>query len=279
MTTETTPASLIKPAYIAAAQRARRVFREHIAAGAPAERCASLHDTMRRRNDFVWEMGIYRRFAAEVGWTEKFMPRANNDHREYWVLRRGSREFITVHVDMQIEAIHAEVATGPVTIRKVQELHFLSWDKLEPLLDSTPAEDYPDTEWVLVVGPGYVEKRDYETASNYAEYRVAPGVYPVEIVDSSCRANPMPRVDGRQPYWAIATAPSVKFHEYYVNRLLHHSTVSESWEESPAVTHMRIYSFLLDPEHNPAPRELPADMDGKAVYIRRTDLPDALRAG
>lgn len=266
--------SLTKPQYIRALETAHRDYRAAITAGdvAGAEWLAG---SIERRTAGAREIDYLRRVAAAYGWREEFVRRYTNaDPAENLILRRGTREELRMNVGCTLSSVSGQVATGPVSLRRIECQHGSFSVDIESLLVCQPADAYPPTEWVLVVGPGYVEKRDYETACNYAEYRVQPGVYPVELVDSKGRGNPKSGVDGRQPYWATVCAPSVRFHDYYVNRLGSASSLRESWEESPATTHMRIYSFQL--ENNDRPRELPKDITGKAIYMRRADVPDRM---
>ncbi|MFD6356755.1 hypothetical protein [Nocardia tengchongensis] len=116
---------------------------------------------------------------------------------------------------------------------------------------------------MLVVGTGRIERRHSETACNYAEYRLIPGVYPVQLVDLNYQP-------WEGDHYALAEVPATKFHDYFVNRLLQHTSVDESWDESPATVSITCYVYQLD---SCAVTEIPADMTGRAVYIRRTDLP------
>lgn len=216
-------------------------------------------------------------YAAEAhGWTIeyrvfRYMAGTHGMRRAYFLTRPG--EELALHLDYysggSIAVVRGHIATGPVT---TQDIYRDTWIREREVIEwlSVPARaDYPDTEWVLVVGPGYTERRHYETACNYAEYRVAPGVYPVQITDAHGRGV----APGARGYWAVAIAPSVKFHDYYVSQLGSASSLDESWEESPATTHMRIYAFQLETSGR---RSLPEDITGRAFYIRRADLPAEL---
>ena len=217
-------------------------------------------------------------YAAQAhGWTVeyrvyRYMAGNGGMRRAYFLTRPG--EELALHLDYSTGATIAvasgRIASGPVTSRDIYRADWIREREVIEWLSVPARADYPDTEWVLVVGPGYTERRHYETACNYAEYRVDPGVYPVQITDAYGHGV----APGAHGYWAVAIAPSVKFHDYYVNQLGSASSLSEDWNETPATSHMRIYAFELDREDRP--RTLPADITGRAFYIRRADLPAEL---
>ncbi len=221
------------------------------------------------------------RLAEAHGWTAAWSA-AGFRTGQALHLHRGDTEYLHLQVDPTVaryNLVGGTVATGPVSRRHFYRSDWVRTADIAAALSSPAPGEYADTEWVLVVGPGYVERRTYETACNYAEYRVAPGVYPVEITDGEGRPA-RAEVDGSHTnyaVYAVAVAPSVRFHEYYVNQMFGSSSVAESWEEEPAVTHIRIYSYQLRNEDRP--RELPADLTGRAVYLRRADLPEGFTVG
>lgn len=208
------------------------------------------------------------RTGRNHGWTVQW--RSALRHNAVLYFARGDHEYLRLTVDASsgtIGSMYGSVATGPVSSRHIDSHSWIRTEELATHLASRSHADYEATEWVLVVGPGYVERRDYSSPCNYAEYRVEPGTYPVELVDIAYR----PPVAARTAYYAIASAPSVKFHEYYVNRVGSASSISENWDESAATSMFSRYVYQLgDASYVDA---LPEDMTGKAVWIRRADLP------
>lgn len=259
--------TLDKPAHLLAAAGHRTKMAAALATG-KADVVGWLAPIRARHRANTAVLDDILRTAHAHGWTVSWRPLGIRHYMQALDMRRGAREHLRLDVDSsaaRITHVYGEVATGPVTRRHVDGEHWITADNIRDYLAAPAAADYPDTEWVLVVGPDYVERRSYETACNYAEYRVTPGIYPVELTDLS--GNAITAAD--RPYYAEAVAPSVRFHEYYVNRLGAATSVSESWDERPAETYTRRYAYELAD----MPRQLPEDMTGRAVIIRRADLP------
>ncbi|MGV9840038.1 hypothetical protein ACWDUL_38395 [Nocardia niigatensis] len=195
--------------------------------------------------------------GIEHGWQHIFVAKYRHqpDRLEILEFTRGEDEFLRVGLGYSVNSVFGQVATGPVSSRSVSRHDAVHAEDVRALLQSQPRAQYPATEWVLVVGEGRTERRPYETACNFSVHLLRPGVYPVELT----RGGQM-----------LAIVPTTRIRDHYVNQMFQHSSVSDTTPNIADRLYLTFWASSLDRE----PQELPDDMTGAAVYIRRADLPE-----
>lgn len=164
---------------------------------------------------------------------------------------RGKRERLEYSwwADGSIHILRGQVASGPVSVRRVQDRGWNStiWQaEVDAEVMRKPASEYTDYEYELHVSAGEV-KRSWETASNYTLHELVPGVYPVELV--GIEYHPSIR-----PYYAIAMVDTFEVERHYVNRLLSHSNAHTEQMHVASSIMWDVYSYnLKDDEYVSGP--------------------------
>lgn len=155
-------------------------------------------------------------------------------------LRRGERESVTfAHwADGVIHVIHAQVATGPVSVSKVERSWNSSiWEpEIARILQAKPASAYTDYPFEMVVSEGEYTQC-WETASNYTRHQLVPGVYPVELVGIDYQAVT------KQPYYAIAHINTIEIEQFWVNRVLTASSAHSTTSGDPSSILWSAYAY------------------------------------
>lgn len=130
--------------------------------------------------------------------------------------------------------------------------HDVTLDQVVRIADEGDYDDYlrlPDAmpTLVYVVTEAYSTRRTGETACNYDDYEIQPGVYPVVWTNSSGHeVDGIEDGDGRRAYYAKVVLDAVWTYSYYVNRLFSESRVSADSGERNEKTTYTITPYAYD---------------------------------
>lgn len=201
--------------------------------------------------------------SEAAGWTRKLCPDYRVDR--YTFTRPGEELVVLADAETRtIDRIVGTLVTGPVTTKQVDVRRPIDENLAVPLFTGRARADYPPTAIVFVVGEGFVLHRDSPNTFNRPVSDVValePGVYPVQIVDD----------DSDLPARAVTDIPGTITEETVVERgYKRHETVTrrKSDKTTRAMDPRLAVDVLAELKD-----ELPPDLTGAAVYLRRADLP------